>query len=202
MKSNNKLAALLMSLTILSCLSCAAPFSWTRTTDHLDTETRTYYNESLNLKVSFPDGWKISAKPEASRYFPWTSEVEKETGVEVAMIAAHPSRLAYVSIAIEEAKLEGIVSSPIEYIEIVKENNYETFKASRQISLDEKVLNDVLVADWKYELFSEIGLTYRELVFLKYDFTCRIRCYANSSVYDKFKSTFEEIIQSVSLFYD
>ena len=186
--------------TLLAVAGCAAPSSWTRTTDHFDTETRTYYNESMQLKVSFPDGWKIVTKPGASRYS-WTYKAERDAGVELAMIAEHPKRLAYVSILIAEANLKGKVSSPKEYVEYVKQLNYKHFKASREVILDERVLKDVLVADWEYELPwpSENAVTYRELVFFKDGFACRIRFH--SKFYFLVQSTCEEIMQSISISY-
>ena len=181
--------------TLLAVTGYAAPFSWTRTTDHFDTETRTYYNESLPVKISIPDYWEVVAKPEISKKHQGYMKFEEERGFEIAMLALHPSNKALVFVMIESTPLASF--TPTALIKILKQSG--RLKGYKEILLEERYLKGTRVADWEYE---GIGFTYKELVFSHNDYVCRIRCFALSSVYHKFKPTFEEIIQGVSISHD
>jgi hypothetical protein len=206
MKGEKLFINVVLSLLIFGCVTPERTPQPTmqRTDDLYDSSNSIYHNLSVPFKIAFPKKqWKIypqklpgSVVTELGASF---EELEKDFGLEVAMMGSHNSRTIYIQILIEH-DISGLL--PVHYLKIVKEANKEELSDTVDVFIEERKIGDVDCLEWeyKYKQAEDIPLdvTFRELIFLRNNYACRIRFWFVSILSEFSKEKIENLLDNIS----
>ena len=191
----------IVSIVILNLLifGCASTTPILRTDDVYDSQKCVYFNNTVSVKISFPkDKWKIYTNLDEAPtdIFGNLKQIEKEGGLEIAMVGHHSSKTRWVALFLEE----GVIGlSPIEYLKLFKEVNKKDYSKlienfTREIKIDDQ---DCAELEGIFEI-EGINFTFRELFFIRNNFGCRFRLWAPTVIFETRKIEIENLLNNIS----
>lgn len=191
----------IVSIVVLNLLifGCAATTPIKRTDDVYDPQTGVYFNNTVAFKIPFPkDNWKIytNLNKFPTHIFGNAKQIEKESGLEIAMVGHHNSKTMFVVLYLEEGVSD---LSTMEYLKIIKEINKKEFSKATENFTRERKIDEQDYVEFEYLIeFEGTGMTVRELFFLRNNYGCRFRFWTPVFIFESRKVEIENLFNTIS----